>query len=123
MKIASTANPNGYSGIGGADVVVVVTTGVKIAETVTGLFGMVKAQGLLELPPEHDAPVMLQLENCQLAEGVAVTEIDEPTASEHPLGQFGETDPEPEATFVVKVAVAGLTIKVNVPVTDALAPC
>jgi threonine dehydrogenase-like Zn-dependent dehydrogenase len=38
-----------------------------------------------------------------IAAKVAETEIDEPTASEHPLGQLGLTDPEPEATFVVNV--------------------
>jgi hypothetical protein len=76
---------------------------VKIAEIVTELCGMVKIQGLLDEPPEQDTPVILQLENCQLAEGVAVTEFDEPTPSGQPLGQFGLTEPEPESTFVVKV--------------------
>jgi hypothetical protein len=76
---------------------------VKAAFNVTALLGIVKVQGLLEEPPEQDAPVTLQLENCQLAEGDAVTEIDEPAPSAQPLGQFGLTDPEPEATFVVNV--------------------
>jgi len=85
-----------------------------VAETVTGLLGIEKVQGLLEGPPEHDAPVTLQPENCQSAEGVAATEIDEPTPSEQPLGQFGETEPEPEATLVVKVIPGtGLTIRLN----------
>lgn len=76
---------------------------MKVADTVTALFGIVNWQGLLEEPPEQDAPDIVQLENCQLAEGVAVTEIDEPTPSEQPLGQSGLTEPEPEATFVVRV--------------------
>jgi len=76
---------------------------VKAADIVTALFGMVKVQGLLDGPPEQDAPVMLQLENCQLADGVAATEFDEPTPSRQPLGQFGLTEPEPESTFVVRV--------------------
>jgi hypothetical protein len=76
---------------------------MKVAVRVTALFGIVKAQGLLEDPPEQDAPDMIQLENCQLAEGVALTEINEPTPSEQPLGQLGETEPEPETTLVVKV--------------------
>jgi hypothetical protein len=63
----------------------------------------VKAQGLPEEPAEQDAPLILQLENRQLAEGVALTEIDESTPSLQPLGQLGETEPEPEATVVVKV--------------------
>lgn len=62
---------------------------------------MVKAQGLLEEPPEQEAPDKVQLENRQPELGVAVTVTGEPTASEHPLGQFGLTEPEPEATFVV----------------------
>ena len=77
--------------------------GVKVAEIVTPLFGIVKVQGLLNEPPEQDAPDTVQPENCQLAEGVAVTEIEEPTASEHPLGQLGLTEPEPEAILLVKV--------------------
>jgi hypothetical protein len=94
---------------------------VNVAVIVTGLFGIVKAQGLLDDPPEQDAPVTLQPENSQLAEGVTVTEIDEPTASEHPLGQLGETEPEPEATFVVKVCVFGV-IGVKVICMVTLAP-
>ena len=76
---------------------------MKVTETVTALFGIVKVHGLLEEPPEHDAPVILQLENVHPEEGVSIMEIDEPTASEQPLGQLGLTDPEPEATLVVKV--------------------
>ncbi len=74
---------------------------MKVADTVTALSGMEKAQGLLEAPPEHDAPDTAQVENCQLVEGIALTEIEEPTSSEQPLGQLGLTEPEPEATFVV----------------------
>jgi hypothetical protein len=74
-----------------------------VADAVTALLGIVKAQGLLEEPAEQDAPLMPQLENCQLAEDVAVTEIDEPTPSEQPLVHPGEIEPEPEATFVVRV--------------------
>jgi hypothetical protein len=54
---------------------------------------MVKVHGLLEEPLEHDAPLTLQLENCQLLAGFAVTVTEEPTTSEQPLGQFGLTDP------------------------------
>ena len=79
--------------------------GTKVAETVTPLFGIEKVQGLLEAPPEQDAPDTVQLENCQLVLGVAVTEIDDPTPSEQPPEQLGETEPEPEATFVVKVSI------------------
>jgi hypothetical protein len=75
---------------------------VKVAVSVTALAGIVNWQGLLEEPPEQDAPLIVQLEKCQLVEGVAVTGIDEPTSSLQPLGQFGETEPEP-ATLVVKV--------------------
>jgi hypothetical protein len=89
---------------------------MKVTETVTALFGMVKVHGLLEEPAEHDALVILQLENCQLAEGVAITEIDEPTPSEQLLGQFGLTEPEPEATLVVKVCVVGINVYVAVTV-------
>jgi len=87
---------------------------VKVADTVTPLLGIVKVHGLLEEPPEQDAPDTVQLENCQLAEGVAITETEEPTAAEHPLGQFGETDPEPEATFVVKVCPVVVEVVVEV---------
>jgi hypothetical protein len=105
MRIVSIDNPSGYSGIGGADVVVVVAAGVKVAETVTGLLGIEKVQGLLEGPPEHDAPVTLQLENCQPELGVACTVCDEPTVSLQPLGlgQFGEMEPDPASTPVTNV--------------------
>jgi hypothetical protein len=76
---------------------------VKVAMSVTALFGIVNWQGLLEEPPEQEAPDIVQLENCQLAEGVALTEMDEPNSSEQPLGQLGETDPEPETISVVNV--------------------
>jgi len=79
---------------------------VKVADTVTGLFGMVRAHGLVEEVPEQDAPVALQPENDHPEAGAAVREIDEATASEHPLGQLGVTVPEPDPTFVVKVWVA-----------------
>jgi hypothetical protein len=71
------------------------------------LFGIVNAHGLPVAPPEQDTPLTLQLENFQLLEGVAVTEIDDPTPSEQPLGQFGLTVPEPEVTPVVKACVGG----------------
>jgi hypothetical protein len=71
---------------------------------------MVKVQGLLEEPLEQVAPLALQLESCQLVEGVAVMEIDEPMGSEQPLGQFGLTEPEPELTPVIKVCVVGLNV-------------
>jgi hypothetical protein len=80
---------------------------VKVADTVTVLFGMVNVHGFDEDPPEQDAPVTVQLEKAQPDEAVAVTLTDEPTASEQPLGQLAETDPEPEATFVVSVCVEG----------------
>jgi hypothetical protein len=82
---------------------------VKVADTVTALLGIVNVQGLLDEPPEQDAPDMVQLENCQLVDGVAVTETGELTAVEQPSGpgQFGLTDPEPEATPVVKIGVVG----------------
>ena len=83
----------------------ITSSGLKVADTVTPLLGIVKVQGLLEEPLEQDAPLALQLENCQLVEGVAATEIAEPTPSEQPLGQLGLTDPEPEATFVLKVCI------------------
>ena len=82
---------------------VVLALCVKVAVSVTALSGIVNWQGLLEEPPEQDAPLIVQLENCQLVEGVAVTEIDEPAPSLQPLGQLGETEPEPEVTLVVKV--------------------
>jgi hypothetical protein len=87
-----------------------------VADTVTALLGIAKVQGLLEEPPEHEPPLTLQLENCQLAEGVAVTEINEPTPSEQPLGQLGETEPEPERTLVVKDFV-GSFVRV-IPLTE-----
>ena len=80
-----------------------VCVGVNVAETVTPLFGIVKVQGLLNEPSEQDAPVTVQLENTYPEATVAVTETEEPIASAHLLGQFGETEPEPEATFVVKL--------------------
>jgi hypothetical protein len=83
----------------------VTSCGTKAANTVTPLLGILKLQGLPEEPPEQETPLALQLENCQLAEGVAITEIDEPTPSEQPLGQLGLTDPEPAAIFVLKVCV------------------
>jgi len=76
---------------------------VKVAETVTALLGIVKAHGVVEEPLEQDAPIMLQPTNCHPELGVAVTDTRCPTASEQPLGQFGLTEPEPEATFVSKV--------------------
>ena len=78
-------------------------TRVIVAETVTGLFGIVKVHGLLVKPPAHETPRVVHLENCQVTEGVAVTVIRDPTVFEHPLGQLGVTDPSPEATFVVKM--------------------
>ena len=77
-----------------------VTGEVKVAETVTALFGIVKVHGLLETPPEHEAPDSVHLENDEPDEGEAVTEIDDPTFSEHPFGlaQEGLTVPEPERT-------------------------
>jgi len=62
---------------------------VKVGETVTGLLGIVNMHGLLEDPPEQDAPVTVQLENVKPEEGVAETEIGEPTVSEQPLPQLG----------------------------------
>lgn len=87
----------------GAVRVTEVTEMVKVAESVTALSGMVKIHGLLDEPPEHDAPITFQMENCQLEDGFAPTVIEEPTALEQPLAQLGESEPEPEATFVVKV--------------------
>ena len=63
--------------------------------------------GLVAEPPEQDAPVMLQLENVQPEEAVAVRETNTPTDSEHPLEQSGAIEPEPEATFVVNGSVFG----------------
>jgi hypothetical protein len=93
---------------------------LKLADTVTGLFGIVNVQGSLEGPPEQDAPDVVQLENCQLADGFAATEIDEPTASEHPLGQLGETDPEPEAFVVNGWMTCTVCVKVAPNVTAPL---
>jgi hypothetical protein len=81
-----------------------------MASNVTAVAGIVKVQGLLEEPPEQEAPDMVQLENCQSAEGVALTEINELTVSEQPLGQLGQTEPEPEETFVVRVQTPTETI-------------
>ena len=61
-----------------------------------------KLHGLTLLPLEHDAPVIVHEENTHPAFAVAETEIWAPNASRHPEEQAGETDPEPEATFVVK---------------------
>ena len=100
--------------------------GVKVAETVTPLFGIVKVQGLPNEPLEQDAPVTVQLENTYPEATVAVTETEDPTASEHPLGQFGETEPEPEATFVVKLCPAVVdetdVVAVSVIVPDTSTP-
>ena len=84
-------------------VVKVWVIGVKVAKTVTAWLGIEKAHGLVEGPSEQVAPLMFQPENCQLTEGVAEIEIGVPTTSAHPLEQFGDTEPDPEATFVVKV--------------------
>lgn len=43
--------------------VAVNVSSLKVAETVTALLGIENAQGLLEEPPEQDAPNMVQLEN------------------------------------------------------------
>ena len=85
----------------------------NVAETVTALLGIVNVQGLPNEPPEHDAPVTLQLENCQPELGVAVTEIVESADSAQPLGpgQFGITEPDPASTSVAKVCVAALLSK------------
>ena len=68
---------------------------VNVTDTVTELLGMMNWQGLVVDPLEQDAPVTVQLVNCQPDEGVAVTETDKPTACWHEtgLGQLGETDP------------------------------
>jgi hypothetical protein len=78
---------------------------VKVAETVTALFGIVNVHGLLETPPEQEAPDTAHLENDEPEEGVAVIEIDEATSSEHPFGsvQDGLTVPEPELILVNSV--------------------
>ena len=78
---------------------------VKVAKTVTGLFGIANVQGLIETAAEHETPDTAQLENIEPVEGVAVTEIDEPTCSEQPFGstQEGLTVPDPELTSVVSV--------------------
>ena len=108
-------------------IVLKVTTGSwNVTETVTALLGIVNWHGLPVEPPEQEAPDVVQLENCQLAEEVAITEIEEPTASEHSLGQFGETEPEPEATFVVKLCPVVVdetdVVAVSVIVPDTSTP-
>jgi hypothetical protein len=76
----------------------------KVALTVTGMEGMVKAQGLRLLPPVQEAPVTVQVENTHPGLAVAETEIGAPEPSWQPEGQFGETDPEPDAIVVVREA-------------------
>ena len=104
MRIVSIGNPSEYSGMGGGGAV-----GINVADRVTGLFGMVNVQGLFEGPPAHDAPVVVQPENRQLADGFAVTVTVEPTTTEQPPGpgQFGLTEPAPASTSVKSVATAG----------------
>lgn len=68
---------------------------MNVAASVTVLLGIVNWQGLAEEPPEQEASVIVQLENCHSVEGVAVKLTDEPTGSWHEVGleQLGETDP------------------------------
>jgi hypothetical protein len=87
---------------------------VKVADTVTSLFGMVNVHGFDEDPPEQDAPVTVQLENVQPEVAVAETETDDPTCCWQPLGQLGETEPLSEAAFVVKVGMFCVKVAVNV---------
>jgi len=93
---------------------------MNVAATVTALLGMVNVHGLVVEPPEHEAPVIVQLENAHPEAGVGVTVIGDPTGSEQPLGQFGLTEPEPEATFVVRVCVVADAMKVASRVTALL---
>ena len=79
----------------------VVGSGVKVAETVTSLFGIMNAHTFTGRPLAHVAPVILQLINAPA--GVAVTVTVPPTVAEQPVGQLGTTVPEPAATFVNKV--------------------
>jgi hypothetical protein len=83
----------------------------NVALTVTEPAGIANAHGLIVGPLEHEAPVVVHAEKTQPPDGEAETEIGAPKASVHPAGQFGEREPEPEATLVVKTganAKAGL---------------
>jgi hypothetical protein len=59
---------------------------VKLADTVTGLLGIVNVQELFEDSAEHEVPVTFQPESVHPGEGVAVTLTCEPTCSWLPNG-------------------------------------
>jgi hypothetical protein len=72
----------------------------KLAVNVTGPLGILNVHEALE----QDTPIWVdQPENCHPEFGVAVTVIEDPTASEQPFGQFGLIQPLPEATLVVRI--------------------
>lgn len=76
---------------------------MKVADTVAALLGMLNVHGFDEAPPEQDAPVTVQLENAHPEVAVAETETDDPTCCWQPLGQLGETEPDPASTLVINV--------------------
>jgi hypothetical protein len=72
----------------------------NVAVNVTGLLGILNVHVALE----QDTPIWVdQPENCDPEFGVAVTVIEDPTASEQPFGQFGLIEPLPEATLVLRI--------------------
>jgi hypothetical protein len=73
---------------------------VKVAFNVTALLGIENVQGLV---PHVMPDCVDQVENCHPELGVAVTVIEDPTVSVHPLGQFGLTEPDPASTPVTNV--------------------
>jgi hypothetical protein len=79
---------------------------MKFAVIDTESFGMVKTQGFTLRPFEQDTPVTFHPENIQLGAGFAVTFSTCPTASKHPEGHEGLTEPSP-AIAVVSVADGG----------------
>jgi len=67
----------------------------------------VKVQGFALRPFEQDAPVIFHPENFQLGAGLAPTFSTAPTASEHPEGHDGLTEPSPTTVVVSVEADAG----------------
>ncbi len=72
--------------------------------------GITRLHGLLVGPPIQGtttSPAIDHDENCQPTLGMAVTVIISPPASMQPLGlgQFGDTEPDPASTRVIRVSV------------------
>ena len=73
---------------------------MKFAVTDTEALGIVKTQGFVSRAFEHDVPVIFHAANVQLGAGLAVTFTSRPTASEHPDGHDGLTEPSPTIAVV-----------------------